>query len=249
MKKLVIICGLALLAGQADAQNRNGTYRAGQSRSQIGKINANAKGKGKSRRGPEPGRKFNISLGLSLALSNSQTLQLAENTSTGTLTRSASAFGVFVYPKYHFYSTEKFSLSVGIPLSLGGSGSASANSRGYGTESSFSFMYDLPLMIDYNGGCMSPANRNGESKLGYFGGVGIGIQNSDATNYSYSGTGNINYESLLKVKSVGPTAHAGLVFRVGNEDRPKFIGFRIAYKIGLNSNGHSYLTPSVFLNI
>lgn len=253
MRKLVVVCGLVLLAGAADAQ-RSGTHRPGHKSPQArnskygAKKQPVSKATGKSRRPVEEGRKFNISLGISLAFSNTVTKTYSDAGGTGVLTKSASAFGLFVYPKYHVYSTEKYAVSVGIPLSLAFSGSASANSR-TGSEGGGSFMYDLPLMVDYNGGCMSPQGRYGESRIGYFAGAGLGMQNGDATSYAYAGTGNVNYDSDLKVKSVGPVIHAGGVLRIGSEERPRYIGLRIAYKIGLNKDGHNYLTPSIFLNI
>lgn len=256
MKKLVIICGLSILAGNAAAQRsgyktvrkpKPGTAKT--TSAKPGMNSRTAARNGKTRRPQQEGRKFNISLGISLALSNSVTKSYMDPIGSGTLTKSATAFGVFVYPKYSFYSTEKYSISVGIPLTLAFSGSASANSRTGTAEGSASFSYDLPLMFDFNGGCMAPQGRYGESRFGYFAGVGFGIQNGDATSYTYSGTGSVNYDADLNAKSVGPNIHAGGVFRFGSEERPRFIGLRIGYKFGLNADGHNYITPSVFLNI
>lgn len=254
MKKLVVICGLLLFAGAAHAQRGYKPVKkpkSGAAKTTGSKPGMSSKTASKSRvkARQQEGKKFNISLGISLALSNSVTKNYVDPIGSGELTKSAAAFGVFVYPKYHFYAAGAYSISVGIPLTLAFSGSASANSRTGMSESSASFSYDLPLMIDFNGGCMAPQGRYGDSRFGYFAGVGFGIQNGDATNYSYSGTGAINYDSDLKAKSIGPNIHAGGVIRFGSEERPRFVGLRIGYKFGLNADGHNYITPSVFLNI
>ena len=243
MKKAAIIIAILFAAGTIQAQQRSSS----KSKAPIkGKNTHGYKSKRRSSR--DEGHKFNFSYGVSLAMSNEKTDHYSDNGGTATLTRSAAAFGVFVYPKYSFYSTEKFSISVGIPLTLAFSGGASSNSR-TGTESSASFLYDLPLMVDFNGGVMAPANRYGDSRFGYFVGVGIGMENTTA-GYAYESNGYTGgYDENPKAKSVGPNVHAGVVFRIGSEDRPRFLGLRLSYKIGLNDDKFNYFTPSLFLNI
>ena len=246
MKKAIVITAIMLAAGLAHAQQRS-KPKAGP----VSKKKSTYGAKAKRRSGPEPGRKFNFSFGLSLATSNTVKTNLSDASGTATITRSATAAGFFVYPKYNVYSGEKFSISVGIPLTFAFSGSASANSRTGVDESSSSFLYDLPLMIDYNGGVMSPQNRNGDGRIGYYAGVGIGIENTDASSFEYISTGyNSGYTAYTKAKSVGPNVHAGFVFRVGNPDRRAyFFGLRLSYKIGMNSDKFNYFTPSIFMNI
>ena len=153
---------------------------------------------------------------------------------------------MFAYPKFHVFSGDNFSISVGIPLTL--AFSSSSNSQTGTDESSTSFLYDLPLMIDYNGGAMCPAHRYDGSRFGYFAGVGIGIENTEA-NYDYVSTGYTGTTNdYTRAKSVGPNLEGGVVLRYGREDRPHFVGVRLSYKIGMNKDKFNYFTPSVFLN-
>lgn len=237
MKKVMIFAAAILFAAGAQANPENNNSKT------------SAKGKNshsKRRSTHDDGKKFNFSIGASLAKSNTKTETFTDANGTATMTRDAAGFGVFAYPKYNVYCTEKYSISVGIPLTLAFSGSS--NSRTGSDEGSTSFMYDLPLMVDYNGGVMNPANRFGENRFGYFVGLGIGIQNTTA-NYTYQSHGYTGeYDSEPKAKSVGPNIHVGGVIRIGSEDRPRFVGLRLAYKIGLNQDKFNYFTPSVFLN-
>lgn len=238
MKKVTIALLAMMLATGANAQRKTSVS----AKSKTTKTTIAKKKRGYS---SDEGKKFNFSIGGSLAISNTVKTTLSDGSGTATITRSGGpAVGIFAYPKYNFYATEKFSLSIGIPLTIAFSGSASSRTG----ESSSSFLYDLPLMIDYNGGVMAPANRYGESRIGYFVGLGVGMENTDA-NYEYIGNGYTgttpDYE---KAKSVGPNIHAGGVIRIGSEERPRFIGIRLSYKIGLNSDKFNYFTPSIFLN-
>ena len=194
------------------------------------------------------GKVFNLSAGLSFALSNKVVTKLSDGSGSTTITRYVAAPGLFIYPKFHVFSNDNFSISVGIPLTLAFSGSASANSR-TGTESSASFVYDLPVMIDFNGGVMARAKRYSDERFGYFIGAGFGIENGDA-NYSYESSGSYQGSTVdyTKAKSVGPNFHAGAVIKIGNSEKPKFIGLRLSYKLGLNTDKFNYFTPSVFLN-
>jgi hypothetical protein len=246
MKKVTIALAALIMLGTADAyaQRKMPVNAKGKPGTSKGKT-ASKKSK---RRGYDEGKKFNISIGLSLATSNTVTTKLSDASGSATITRSGGpAIGVFVYPKFHVYSAEKFSISVGVPLTIAFSGSS--NSRTGVDEGSTSFLYDLPLMIDFNGGVMTPAGRYGDSRFGYFAGVGIGIENTDAS-YAYVGNGYTGKTpDYTKAKSVGPNVHVGGVFRLGSEERPRFVGVRLSYKIGLNSDKFNYFTPSVFLNI
>jgi hypothetical protein len=242
MKKIVLVSSMMMVAGLLQAQERKVVGKTATIRSTIAK---------KRRGEPEPGRRFNISLGLSLAKSNTKMMVFTDgNGGSAELKRDAMAIGIFVYPKISVLSMEKFSISVGVPVTLAFSGSASSNSRtGTTEESTMSFLYDLPLMIDFNGGVMAPKQRRGEGRIGYFLGVGIGAENTPA-NYEMTSSGFTGSLSAYEnAKSVGPNMHAGFVFRVGSPERPFCVGARVSYKIGMNKDAFNYITPSVFVNM
>jgi len=242
MKKIVVaLAAITLFTSAANAQRTSSSSSKSKSSTQSKKPSS------RKRHNSEEGKKFNFSLGASLAKSNSVTTTYSDGGGTATITRNAGpAIGIFAYPKYNFYTSEKFSLSVGVPLTIAFSGSS--NSRTGADESSSSFLYDLPLMIDYNGGVMNPANRFGDQKFGYFAGIGIGVENTDAS-YEYVSNGYTGSTTdYTKAKSVGPNIQAGGVLRFGSEGHPRFVGVRLSYKIGLNSDKFNYFTPSVFLN-
>jgi len=235
MRKVGLAIALVMICNLAQAQHHSSTGNHSNSKSSSSK---------KKKRHVDEGRKFNFSLGLTYTLSNSKTKSYTDGGGTLSLTRQALATGIFAYPKYSFIVNDKYSLSLGIPLSLAFEASASTDG-----ESSSSFMYDLPIMLDINGGCMNPRKRFEQGRFGYFAGAGIGIQNGDASLYSSTNTGYSGTYPNATVKSAGPCVHVGGVFRFGREERPHFVGARVAYKFGINSDNFNYTSVSIFLNI
>ena len=120
---------------------------------------------------------------------------------------SADPVGAIMYsPRISFMETETSSLSVGIPMSFGVSGHYS--SQNY-DNNSIGFMFDAPLMFNYNYGAGS--SREAEDKFGFFAGVGFGYH----TNQYYA-TDNYGYDYTAKMSGFGPVGNLGARLGVGH---------------------------------
>ena len=99
---------------------------------------------------------------------------------------SADPVGAIMYsPRVSFMETDNSSLSVGLPMSFGISGLITVRML---QDNSLGFMFDAPLMFNYNYGAGS--TKEAEDKFGFFAGVGFGYHThqytaSDDYGYDY----------------------------------------------------------------
>jgi len=140
--------------------------------------------------------------------------------------------GLTYSPRINFIEQEDMSVSAGIPFTLGASFSYNAEYNSYSgssTSSSFSFMANVPLIINLNMGAGS--TRETESRFGYFVGGGVGYHYgtfnlSDALNVDGDGY------TVHKVSTFGPVGNAGIRFGVGSGSHN--IEVRFQYMKGLS---------------
>lgn len=238
MKRIQLLALLLLAGGLAQAQSRN---------TKKTPVKPNAQHTTTHRkRTVEPGSRFNFSLGITASVSNTVNTEFTDAGGTATLKTSAGGAGLLIYPKFSIISTPGYSISIGIPIILGASGSANSREGG-----SLTYIYDLPLVVDYNGGIMAPANRHSDSHFGYFGGIGFGVEKTSGVNYEYENPHGYMGDYIIPdvAKSAGILLHGGVVFRVGGDpEHSKYFGARLAYKIGLNKDGYNFVSPAVFMN-
>ncbi len=129
---------------------------------------------------------------------------------------NAAAGEGFTYsPRFNFIEQQDFSLSVGIPLTVGISGSYSANYNSYNgnsVDNSLGFMFNAPLILNFNMGAGS--SKDNESRFGWYigGGVGYhyGVYNQDTTDIYGNG-----YTQSVHMNAVGPVGNIGIRFAVG----------------------------------
>jgi hypothetical protein len=144
--------------------------------------------------------------------------------------------GVTYSPRFNFIEQDDMSVSVGIPFTVGVSGnySASYNSQ-YGSSSSntLSVMLNAPLIINLNMG--AGANKETESRFGYFVGAGFGYQYG-----TYNISDIINGgEVVTKFSTTGPVGNAGVRFAVGRGTHN--VEVRLQYMKGIND-----VKPNIF---
>ncbi len=180
------------------------------------------------------------------------------DTSYYTYLVSGGGFGIFLYPKYHVVEVVNHSLSVGAPIMLGFSGSANTQTGG-----SFSYLYDMNLSLDINGGRLNKKRGDSKEKLfGYFVGVGLGIINTSSLSYELNSRApdkNRNYhvisngESIddhISGKNAGVFIHAGgtlpLMF---NRESGANMGLRLFVKPGLGQKAPTYFGMNAFLSL
>jgi len=158
----------------------------------------------------------------------------------------AQAFGGFEYsPRVTFLETESLSLTVGIPISIGLSGSYNSTYDSYYgsyTDNSLKFMFNAPLIVNFNVGCGS--TKENENRFGVFvgGGFGYHYQTASGTVYDESGYPVDNATS----STFGPAANAG--FRIAVGSNQKNIETRLSYMKGLNDNNSNIFGVSVLFN-
>ncbi|MDP9041470.1 MAG: hypothetical protein M3N30_05775 [Bacteroidota bacterium] len=125
--------------------------------------------------------------------------------------QSASGFkadpvgGIMWSPSLHFMETDNSSLSVGIPMSFGISGSYNSQ---YAQSNSLSFMFDAPLIFNYNYGAGS--TKEAEDKFGFFAGAGVGYHINQ-----YTATDDFGYSNSAKMAGFGPVGNVGARLGVG----------------------------------
>ncbi len=127
----------------------------------------------------------------------------------------------FVYfPRYNFIQGENSSLSVGAPVGIGVGIVSNTSSSDIGVA----FAYDLPMVLDFNFGCMS--TRNAESTFGGYVGAGFGYYHVSISQSSYSNFSGATY---------GPMGRVGVRFsKEGWNDKAVTIG--AFYKKGLEKD-------------
>ena len=158
----------------------------------------------------------------------------------------AQGFGGLEYsPRVTFLETESISLTVGIPISVGFSGSYSSTYDSYYgsyTDNSLKFMFNAPLIINFNVGCGS--TKENENRFGAFvgGGFGYHYQTASGTVYDESG-----YPiDKASASTFGPAANAG--FRIAVGSHQKNIETRLSYMKGLSDNNSNIFGVSVLFN-
>jgi hypothetical protein len=141
-------------------------------------------------------------------------------------------FGTLTYsPRFNMYETASFSLSVGVPLNVGLSGSYEYDYyNGYGSgQNTIRFMFNAPLMVNFNVGAGS--TKNNEKRLGFFAGGGFGLHYGD---YQYATSENgYDYYGNKYGATFGPSANLGLRFAVGSHR--KNIEARLSYMKGVTT--------------
>lgn len=112
------------------------------------------------------------------------------------------------FPRYNFFApSEIFSFSVGAPMSIGVDFFAGSFGNFYG------FMFDAPLIVDFNLGCS--ATKDNGYLVGLFAGGGLNY------NFSTFGTNDANFTNHL----LGPVIHSGLRWLYNQSET----GFRLSY--------------------
>ncbi|MFT3934794.1 MAG: hypothetical protein QM726_14310 [Chitinophagaceae bacterium] len=135
-------------------------------------------------------------------------------------------------PRFNFIEQDNMSVSVGIPFTIGASFSYSSSYNSYygtSSNSSFSFMANVPLVINLNMGAGS--TKETESRFGYFVGGGFGYHYgkfnlSDALDYGDDGY------TEHKTSTIGPVGNAGVRFAVGRGTHN--VEVRLQYMKGIN---------------
>jgi hypothetical protein len=210
---------------------------------------------------------FQIDCGATLAISNNKEVnymilstnsQGQKTTSYDTHKISAAGAGLYFYPKFHISEFMKHSISVGVPISLGITGNSQTDES--------SFLYDLNMAADLNGGRLNKKNEDNLEKLiGYFFGLGLGITNTDVGYEGGSATVPLSPQTknivtvdrakgesvydFMSGKSVGLLIHAGVVVPYKfNKDNTSNMGLRLFVKPAFGKNQVTYFGASVFMS-
>lgn len=135
------------------------------------------------------------------------------------------------FPRYTLTEAENTSISVGSPLGAG----VNIMSDGYGSAG-LSWGFELPVVLDYNIGCMSyPENEAG---FGTYFGAGFSYM---YTNYKlYDDENN-------QVKTYGPVARAGIRFASGGGRWHTTVG--LFYKVGMEAQKFKTLGFNVYMDL
>jgi hypothetical protein len=159
----------------------------------------------------------------------------------------AHAFAGFEYsPRVTFMETESTSLTVGIPLSIGITGSYSYSSSSYyGTyeDNSLGFMFNAPVMINFNVGCGS--TKDNESRFGFFAGGGFGYHYQSANGTSYDEYG-YPVKGGSSTSDYGPAGNIG--FRIAVGSHQKNIETRLSYMKGISTAKSNIFGVGVLFN-
>jgi hypothetical protein len=120
---------------------------------------------------------------------------------------SADPVGAIMYsPRVSFMETENTSFTIGLPISFGFSGSYNSQ---YPEDNSLGFMFNAPLMFDYNYGAGS--SKEAEDKFGFFAGVGFGYHSNE-----YTATDESGYDYTANTSGFGPAGDIGARMGVGH---------------------------------
>lgn len=178
------------------------------------------------------------------------------DTNFNTFVVSVLGVGILAYPKYAFLNSTKYSLSIGVPLTLGLNPEVTVLG-----DNKLSFMYDVHLALDINGGRLREDDNN-ESRLGYFTGIGLGFTNTNGINFNDKGNpSNLTKDSKdlillqsngkitdkINGRSTGILFHCGLALpSLGIEHKGSFT-FHIFYKPALQKNDFSFYGGGIFI--
>jgi hypothetical protein len=114
------------------------------------------------------------------------------------------------FPRFTFGEKEHSSLSIGVPVGagIGFNNGGSANASVY-------YGFDLPLVVDFNGGRKSSPDN--EDRFGWYAGAGFGYALTNWTDGS----------STEKLNSYGPLFRTGIRFGGGSNrpERATTVGF------------------------
>jgi hypothetical protein len=120
---------------------------------------------------------------------------------------SSDPVGAIMYsPRVNFIEDGNTSFSVGLPMSFGISGSYNSQDI---ENNSLGFMFDAPLMFNYNYGAGS--TKEAEDKFGFYGGVGLGYHV-----HQYVATDDQGYDITAKMSGFGPVGNVGTRLGVGH---------------------------------
>lgn len=127
-------------------------------------------------------------------------------------------YGITAALRYNITEQETSSVSIDAPISLGVTGTY--NSR-VGASSNSSFLFNAPLVLNYNTGCGSTSDNT--EGVGFFGGAGYGYHVGASV---FSGSASAS----------GPLVNAGIRFGVHFWGEGQVISLRGSYMMGLNTN-------------
>src|SRR5277367_1377924 len=120
---------------------------------------------------------------------------------------TADPVGAIIYsPRVSFMETENTSFTIGLPISFGITGTYNSQ---YPDDNSLGFMFDAPLMFNYNYGAGS--TKEAEDKFGFFAGVGFGYHSNQYTATDVNG-----YDYTDKMAGFGPVGNAGARMGIGH---------------------------------
>lgn len=206
---------------------------------------------------------FQLDLGAALAIGSknidvryvSKNSQNVSDTSYYKYLLSGGGFGIYAYPKYHVSEIAGHSISVGVPIIFGLSGES--NSR---TGGSSSFIYDLNVAIDINGGRLNKRNYSEDKLIGYFAGIGLGIINSGEAFVSSESVDKStiskskklvtsNVDDIFNSRTAGLMLHAGLTVPfMFNRENEKNMGIRVFYKPGFGTKSLSWFGATAYVS-
>jgi hypothetical protein len=119
---------------------------------------------------------------------------------------TADPVGAIMYsPRVNVMETDNTSFSIGLPMSFGISGSYNSQDI---EDNSLGFMFDAPLMFNYNYGAGS--TKEAEDKFGFFGGAGFGYHT-----HQFVATDDQGYDYTAKMSGFGPVGNIGARLGVG----------------------------------
>jgi len=146
--------------------------------------------------------------------------KLKQGDVTAAFSEARSAFTFF--PRVLFAKKENTSFSVGAPLAVG----VGIANNATGDDPAFVFVYDIPVVCDYNMGY--GALRNSDKQFGGYAGVGLG--------YSKTSISRSNYMDF-NGGSFGPIFRGGLRFGSFKANCASQRGLTVGvyYKIGLEA--------------
>jgi hypothetical protein len=123
------------------------------------------------------------------------------------------------FPRYNLIEGGNSSLSAGMPLAVG----VGVYTNTLDDDAAFGFSYDIPVVVDFNMGCMS--TKSNENHFGGYIGAGFGYYSIIISGSKYSD---------FKGYSYGPLGRAGVRFSFP-EWNGKGVAVGTFYKVGLES--------------
>jgi hypothetical protein len=153
-------------------------------------------------------------------------------------------WGATYSPRVNFIENDKFSVSAGIPLGVGLAVGSSNYTDSYGYSNSYStagLILDVPLMvnINYGRGSVKVKSRTKAPMFGFFGGVGLGLNEQLLTDDS-PGTG-------ASSANLGPAVNGGVRFGLGKKGS-KCIELKGYFMHGVTGAKSNEITGAVLFN-